>query len=65
MMSEADDAFLLVHLGHVQPKSRHKIVRYLPGQPFGCKIQTEQEPELMAKMSRECLFQDHWLKDSA
>ena len=37
----------------------------LPGQPFGCKIRTVQEPELMAKMPRKCSFQGCWLKDSA
>ena len=35
------------------------------GQPLSCKIWTVQEPELIAKMPRKCLFQDRWLKDIA
>ena len=63
MMSEADDAFLHVHLDHVQLKSRSQDYMTL-SQPYGCKIWTVQEPELTAKMPRKCLFLDRWPKDS-
>ena len=46
MMSEADSAFLFVHLDHVQPKSRLRDDFRVSH--FGCKVQnrTVQEPEL-------------------
>ena len=37
----------------------------MTSEAFDCKILTVQEPELMAKVPRKCLFQDRWLKDIA
>ena len=67
MMSEANDAFLHVHLDHVQPKSWTWSQDY--GMPSGSaiwlQIWTVQEPELTAKMLEKYLFQDCWLNDIA
>ena len=65
MMCEADDAFLHVHLDHMQLKLRSQDYAMTSGSAFGYKIQTVQEPELTAKVPRKCSFQDCWLKDSA
>ena len=66
MMSEADDAFLHVHLDHIQPKSQSQdYTTTSVSAIWFLKIWTVQEPELKAKMLRKCLFQDHWLKDIA
>ena len=62
-MSEAENAFLHVHLYLCSWNHGHKIMRKFLGQPFGCKIWTVQEPELTEKMLRKSLFQDCWLKD--
>ena len=63
-MSEADDAFLHVHLDHVQPKSQLQDYMITCRSAIWLQIQTVQEPELTAKM-RKFSLQDHWLKDSA
>ena len=60
MMSEADSAFLHVHLDHVQPKSRSQDYAITSGsaiwlQNFNCASSKDAEK----------VFQDHWLKDSA
>ena len=69
-MSEADDAFLHVHLDHVQPKSWTWSQDY--GMPSGSaiwlQIWTVQEPELTAKMLQDCwlsniAYQESVLKD--
>ena len=65
MMSEADDAFLHVHLEHVQPESQLQDYAVTSWSAIWLQIWTVREPELMAKMLRKCLFQDYWLKDSA
>ena len=46
MMSKADDAFLHVHLDHVQPESQSQDHTITSRSAFGCKIQTVQEPDL-------------------
>ena len=66
MVSEADDAFLHVHLDHVQPKSQSEDYTINSRSAvWFLKIWTVQEPELKAKMPTKCLFQDYWLKDIA
>ena len=66
MVSEADNAFLHVHLDHVQLKSQSQDYPIVSGSAIWfCKIWTVQKPELTAKMPRKCLSQDCWLKDSA
>jgi len=67
MMSKADDAFLHVHLDHVQPESQSQDHTITSRSAFGCKIQSVQEPDLAltAKMLRKCSCQDHWPKDTA
>ena len=64
-MSEADNAFLHVHLDHVQPKSQLQDCVITSRSAIWLQTLTVQEPELTAKMLRKCLFEDHWLKDIA
>ena len=65
-MSDADDAFLHVHLDHVQLKSQSQDYAITSGSAIWfCKIRTVQKPELTVKMPRKCSSQDCWLKDSA
>ena len=67
MMSDADDAFLRVHLDYVQPKSWSQDYTMTSRSAillvkFKIKL---QELELTLKMLGKCLFQDCWLKDRA
>ena len=65
MMSEADSAFLHVHLDHVQLKSWSQDYTITSGSAIWFQTQTGQKHDLTPKMPRKCLFKDGWLKDSA
>ena len=65
-MSEKGDAFLHVHLDHMQPKSRSRdyaMTRSSRSAILVAKFKIKlQKPELTAKMRGKCSFQDCWLK---
>ena len=65
-MSEEGDAFLHVHLDHMQPKSRSRDYAMTCSSRSAIlvakfKIQL-QKSELTVKMRGKCSFQDCWLK---
>ena len=65
MMSEADSAFLHVHLDHMQLKSRSQdyVITSRSAiwlQNLNCARTGANT--VSAKMLRKCLFQDRWLK---
>ena len=65
-MSEADDAFLHVHLEHMQPKSWSQDYTITSGSAIWLQnLNCARTRANGKKMPRKCLFQDCWRKDIA